>query len=65
MAVIIGDIYRSIETDSRGAKPYRWLVRQVGKIMSNRGNPSAFPERVWQRHSALLDAGWKNRRNGY
>lgn len=64
MAVIIGDIDRSIESGSRRAKHYRWLVQQVGKMVSRRANPSAFPERVWQRHSALLDAGWKSRRNG-
>lgn len=63
MAVIIGDIHRAHQQVSPLSKPFTWLSQHFGSMFSSRRNPSPFPDRVWHRHSALLDAGWKCRLN--
>ena len=60
MAVIIGEIYRGSETASQGRGPFAWLTQRFGAMLTHR-NPSSFPDRVWQRHSALLDAAKQRR----
>lgn len=59
MAVIIGDIHRGHERVALYTRPFLWLTQHFGSLFGNRRNPSPFPDRVWRRHSALLDAGWK------
>lgn len=61
MAVIIGAIHQASEQDAFHGKPFSWVASQLGRIFSRRGNPSPFPDRVWLRHSALLDAAWKRK----
>ncbi len=63
MAVIIGDIHRSSEAVAWHTTPLNWLRHQVGNWLSSPSSPSPFPERIWRRHSALLDAGWKRKRH--
>ncbi len=63
MAVIIGDIVCSSEPASAGVKPFTWLAQWFGRVFTGRHNPSSFPDKVWQRHSALLDAGKRRRLN--
>lgn len=57
MAVMIGS-GSSIPRDERFVEhPLKWLAQQVQSLLqSGRYNPSPFPDRVWSRHSALLDA---------
>lgn len=61
MAVIIGEIRQIQETDPLFAKPGKWLASRVVALFRSRRNPSPFPDRIWRRHSALLDAARKNR----
>ena len=61
MAVIIGDIHQVSESVTLHERPFTWLTQKVGKLFTSRRNPSPFPDRVWRRHSALLDAAWKRK----
>lgn len=61
MAVIIGEVYRGSALSLQGARPFAWLAQRLGGMLHKQRNPSSFPDRVWQRHSALLDAGKQHR----
>lgn len=63
MAVMIGKIHYPESGVQFRSEPLRWVGRQLVAIFQdNRHNPSPFPDRVWSRHSALLDSAWKLRR---
>lgn len=61
MAVIIGEIYRGREVPSCSVRVFAGLLRRLRVMLPNPRNPSSFPDRVWHRHSALLDAGKRSR----
>ncbi|MGM0594761.1 MAG: hypothetical protein ACQETD_09510 [Pseudomonadota bacterium] len=60
MAVIAGNVVPFPKQVSFTAEPVKWLRLHTVAIFSGAWpNPSRFPDRIWSRHSALLDAAWK------
>ena len=60
MAIVIGNTHHVAAPVSFSAQPMKWLGKKLYQAFtSNRHNPSPFPDRVWSRHSALLDSAWK------
>jgi hypothetical protein len=60
MAVILGDIHQAAESVYFTTSPLKWLGRKLVTAFSTTcHNPSPFPDRVWARHSALLDSARK------
>lgn len=61
MAVMIGNTHHVAEHVHFTVQPLKWLARKFYQAFtSSRHNPSPFPDRVWSRHSALLDSAWKS-----
>jgi hypothetical protein len=61
MAVIIGELRPIPEPQPLHMRPASWLLTRLRALFSSRSNPSPYPDRIWRRHSALLDAAWKSR----
>ncbi len=60
MAIVIGNTDHLPQQINFSTQPLRWLGKQLYELFtSSRHNPSPFPDRVWSRHSALLDSAWK------
>lgn len=66
MAVVAGNIEHLPEQVTFASEPLSWVKKHLtGAFASSRRNPSRFPDRVWSRHSALLDSAWKQSQQGY
>lgn len=60
MAIVIGNTHHVAEHIHFSAHPLKWFGKKFYEAFtSSRHNPSPFPDRVWSRHSALLDTAWK------
>jgi hypothetical protein len=64
MALIIGDIHPVAERPSLPAMTARWLTSRISLLFSSRRNPSPYPDRIWRRHSALLEAARRSSLRG-
>ncbi len=62
MAVVIGNTHHLPQHIRFSAEPLKWIGTHFSQWFSRRHNPSPFPDRVWARHSALLDSAWKQSR---
>lgn len=60
MAVVLGSTQHLPEQVRFSSQPAVWLWRKLYALFtSSRHNPSPFPDRIWSRHSALLDSAWR------
>jgi len=60
MAVVLGNTLHLPEQVRFSVQPIRWIGKKFYALFtSTRHNPSPFPDRVWSRHSALLDSAWR------
>lgn len=64
MAMSIGDIHPVAERPSLPAVTAKWLASRVVLLFSSRRNPSPYPDRIWCRHSALLEAAKRSSLHG-
>lgn len=57
MAILTCDTLQRIRRGTAAVDLKRWPATLVDKMaFGMRRNPSPFPDRIWLRHSALLDA---------
>jgi hypothetical protein len=62
--MIIGDIHSVAKRPSLPAVTASWLALRIAVLLSSRRNPSPYPDRIWCRHSALLEAARRSSLRG-
>ena len=61
MAIVLGNSQPLSEQINFSAQPLKWVGQTLTQLFTgSRHNPSPLPERVWSRHSALLESARKH-----